>query len=424
MHPDHARWPVWGSYRMDELACLTGTPAWIIDLRHVQNRIDNIRKILERLPYTISIDYCVKTCPFPPLLFRVKQSRVGLMLTCSSELNLAKLSLPENVTFHMPVLSDRELFILQERRIPRIVIYQPQDIEALLQAGILPSSLRIFIRVSPPLSYRERGLPGYYAQRFGIPLKETGNIIKQLRSKFPGLDIKGIAVHFGTQISSRRLWEKALSRLFKKTRLILKDIDEPEVILGGGWPAEHLKSRSLFDFLPFHPKQAIPNNHLHFQTWLETFSGLFHRQVERYQLGHVRSRFEPGRAIVGDSALYLTRVVKVLPPWVFVDGTTNMLPESRYFARPCIAIHPRRKEKGFYHISGRAVNTMDVFSLRVQLPHVKPGDLLAFWGAGAYSLARWTSYASDPPALFYIDDESKIQQVHIHDMAPVQANDN
>jgi diaminopimelate decarboxylase len=121
---------------------------------------------------------------------------------------------------------------------------------------------------------------------------------------------------------------------------------------------------------------------------------------------------EPGRAIVGDAAILVTRVRALSGRWAFLDASRNFLPESPLlFSRRILPLREPAERNGerFYHLSGSTLNTLDVLDLRRRLPRLEVGDLLAFCDAGAYSISRASSYAGLPPAVWALGEDGAVR---------------
>ena len=121
---------------------------------------------------------------------------------------------------------------------------------------------------------------------------------------------------------------------------------------------------------------------------------------------------EPGRAIVGDAAILVTRVRALSGRWAFLDASRNFLPESPLlFSRRILPLaEPAdQKDERFYHLSGSTLNTLDVLDLRRRLPRLEIGHLLAFCDAGAYSISRASPYAGLPPAVWVLGEDGALR---------------
>jgi len=121
---------------------------------------------------------------------------------------------------------------------------------------------------------------------------------------------------------------------------------------------------------------------------------------------------EPGRAIVGDAAVLVTRVRAIRGSWLFLDASRNHLPESPLlFARRILPLSKGKGEERFWNLSGCTLNTLDVLDMHRRLPPLAPGDGIAFCDAGAYSISRASSYAGLSPAVYLLEAAGTVRLV-------------
>ena len=140
---------------------------------------------------------------------------------------------------------------------------------------------------------------------------------------------------------------------------------------------------------------------------------------------------EPGRFIVGNSAILLSRVIYVKEGWagrkfVIVDAAMNDLIRPRCtgpittFGRsagrrlPCSALPAgalRKPPSKQMDIVGPICETSDCFGRDRRLPPVKSGDLVAIFGAGAYGMAMSSTYNSRPRAAEVLVNGGKAQRI-------------
>jgi diaminopimelate decarboxylase len=115
----------------------------------------------------------------------------------------------------------------------------------------------------------------------------------------------------------------------------------------------------------------------------------------------VRLIFEPGRLIVANAGVLLTRVVRIKPgaknPWVIVDAAMNDL------MRPALydafhSIEPVRHKGRVMtaNVVGPVCESGDTFAIAREMDAVEPGDLVVFRSAGAYGAAMSSGYNSRP----------------------------
>lgn len=219
---------------------------------------------------------------------------------------------------------------------------------------------------------------GKSENKFGVPISEAKAIFARLSGR-PGLNLRGVALHIGSQLFDLDPLEAAYARigeLVRELRAAGHVIDR--VDLGGGLGVPYER-----DKVPPSPAD-------------------YGAMVERVTQGwDVTLMFEPGRVIVGNAGVLLTRVIWVKPgvthPYIIVDAAMNDL------ARPAMydawhdfeAVQPTG-EKIVAHIAGPVCETGDTFAMNRSIDVVRSGDLGVFRTAGAYGATMASTYNSRP----------------------------
>ncbi len=217
---------------------------------------------------------------------------------------------------------------------------------------------------------------GKSENKFGVPISEAKAIFARLAG-LPGLRLRGVACHIGSQLFDLGPLEAAYGRigeLVAELRAAGHGIDR--VDLGGGLGVPYER-----DKVPPSPAD-------------------YGEMVERVTKGwDVTLMFEPGRVIVGNAGVLLTRVIWVKPgvvhPYVIVDAAMNDL------ARPAMydawhdfeAVVPTG-EKMVANIAGPVCETGDTFAMNRRIDAVQSGDLGVFRTAGAYGATMASTYNS------------------------------
>jgi diaminopimelate decarboxylase len=115
----------------------------------------------------------------------------------------------------------------------------------------------------------------------------------------------------------------------------------------------------------------------------------------------VRLAFEPGRLIVGNAGVLLTRVIRVKPgvnhPFLVVDAAMNdLMRPALYEAWHGIEAVAPRGERMTANVVGPVCETGDTFATAREMDRVEAGDLVVFRTAGAYAAAMSSTYNSRP----------------------------
>jgi diaminopimelate decarboxylase len=268
--------------------------------------------------------------------------------------------------------------------------------------------LGVCLRIKAP-GFRLLNKPAeYLAGRFGMDGDELKDALDFLADK-PGISFRGLAVHIGSQVTTPKAYRKALKALAGAYSLAEeKGLRGEEIDLGGGFPSPTLGSTSPFSL---------------FSTWvtgadgdaprLEKFGDMIRKSLldRRFPPGVKELVLEPGRALVGNASILLTRVVAVKKGWLFLDASRNFIPESLLFAwRRFLPADPKPGSPWrSTNLSGSTLHGGDVMALGSRLPPCSVGDLLVMLDAGAYTLSRANRFTTLVPPAFLLDASGKLQ---------------
>ena len=197
-------------------------------------------------------------------------------------------------------------------------------------------------------------------------------------AELPGLAIRGVAVHIGSQLTdlapSRAAFEK-IGALIAELRAAGHAIATAD--LGGGLG------------VPYDPAKPVPP--------LPAAYGAMVREVT--QGWDVRLLFEPGRVIVGNAGVLLSRVIRVKQgvsdPFVIVDAAMNdLMRPSLYDAwHDIVQVSPNGAAMTA-NVVGPICESGDTFAKKRAMDAVEPGDLVVFKTAGAYGATMANTYNS------------------------------
>jgi diaminopimelate decarboxylase len=410
-----------GVLRMEQvpLAELTerlGSPFFLISASRLKaNYLALERGLAAAGPGTI-LRYCAKTNREPAVLETIAALGSHLLASHAAEAALAVRCgfPPERIAYARPVLTPEELGTAIGLGVPLFHVHHPGDLDKLETAAAAAGR-------PIQVSFRLRGTAGLSPlsglnRRLGLDADEIVVAARRAAAS-RWLTPAALSFYLGTQQSSlggfARVFRgalKLLGRLASETGVTLG-----EVSLGGGIPSPTLKRvgpLQVLGRLRDRPTASPAAKNL------ESFAaGLGARYRELVEASGLATppilAAEPGRSIVGDAAVLVTRVRAVRGSWLFLDASRNHLPESPVlFTRrilPLLAAGSGAER--FWNLSGCTLNTLDVLDLHRRLPPLAPGDGLAFCDAGAYSISRASSYAGLSPAVYLLEADGTIRLV-------------
>lgn len=294
---------------------------------------------------------------------------------------------PDLLVVHGNNKSDDELRAAAEAGAGLVVLDAVDEIPRAAAAGVR----RVLVRVTPGVEAEthEAIRTGHEGSKFGVPPDVVAEAIAAARDA--GLDVAGLHVHVGSQLTGP---EAALAAIDRLAALGV----EPDVLdLGGGLGVRHV---------PADPPTPI-----------EPFVGALAERVERTFPHRPELVLEPGRSLVGQAGVTLYRVGVVkragATTFVAVDGGVSDNPRpllygARYTA--LIAGRADARATGTFSVAGKHCESGDVLIDRVDLPAPGRGDVLAVPATGAYTLGMASNYngVPRPAAVLVRDGESRV----------------
>ncbi len=249
-------------------------------------------------------------------------------------------------------------------------------------AGAMGVRAPVGIRVNPDIhtdTPHEYTRTGHAATKFGIALAQARELYRWAAGR-DTLELRGIDVHIGSQIVEVEPYRRALDTVLAMVdELAAEGIPLSYVDLGGGFGVGYDGSRGL---TPDQLAQVV---------------------VPALRDRGLRLLLEPGRSIVGEAGVLLTRVLYVKEAggktFAITDaGMTELLRPSHYDgwhhieavrARPGAPVAP-------VEVVGPVCESGDFLARDRSMPVPEPGELLAVATSGAYGFAMASNYNARP----------------------------
>ena len=255
---------------------------------------------------------------------------------------------------------------------------EEEGVELAEIAATLGLTAQAALRVNPDVDALTHAKisTGKAENKFGVAYDRAAGIYARL-SALPGLAMRGLAVHIGSQLSQLQPLEDAFTKMGELMRTVrAKGQTVTHMDLGGGVG------------VPYKEGDVFPTP--------ADYGAMVARVTADWG---VTLMFEPGRVIAGNSGVLITQVVRVkegvTAPFVIVDVAMNDL------ARPALygawhdfwAVTPNG-ERFTANIVGPICESSDTFAMGREIDAVKAGDLAVFRTAGAYGATMANTYNS------------------------------
>lgn len=259
------------------------------------------------------------------------------------------------------------------------------ELEALNEVAIsMGVKAPIAIRVNPDVDAKTHAkiATGKSENKFGIPIKAAREVYARA-AKMEGIDVAGIDVHIGSQLTQLEPFELAFTKVAELTEVLRSDgINIRRLDLGGGLGIPYQRSNEA---------PPLP---------------MEYGDVIRKTVGHLgcEIEIEPGRLISGNAGVMVSSVIYLKHgegrDFLIIDAAMNdLIRPSMYEAHhdiiPVVEADAG-SEKAAYDIVGPVCETGDTFAKARAMTPLGPDDLVAFRSAGAYGAVMASEYNSRP----------------------------
>jgi diaminopimelate decarboxylase len=236
----------------------------------------------------------------------------------------------------------------------------------------------ISVRVNPDVDPKTHAkiATGKAENKFGIPISQAREVYGRA-AKLPGLRVAGVDMHIGSQITELAPFDDAFALLSDFVRVLRGDGHViAHVDLGGGLG------------IPYRDDNEPPPRP-------EAYAAVVKRATRDLDCKLI---FEPGRLIVGNAGILVTRVLYVkhgeAKTFVIVDAAMNdlvrpTLYEAHHDIRPVVE---RPAARIVADVVGPVCESGDFLALDREMPEPRSGDLVAVMTAGAYGAVQAGTY--------------------------------
>jgi len=381
---------------LPRIAEAVGTPVHVYSAAALRHAAYGFSAALAPLPVARRA-FAVKANPNIAVLRLLAECGYGADIVSGGELAhaIAAGMKPQDIVFSGVGKTDREMIQALDAGIGQFNLELEEEGQVLSDlARARGVRAPVVLRVNPDVDAGTHAkiATGQRETKFGVPIDAAPAIYARL-ALLDGLDLRGIAVHIGSQLRDLMPMERAFTRIGELVRTLraaghrVSDVD-----LGGGLG------------IAYAPDETAPS--------FEDYA----RMVGRVTRGwNVALTFEPGRAIMGAAGLLLTRVIWVKPgvthPYVIVDAAMNdLMRPALYDAFHCFAAVAPRGGRMQAHIAGPICETGDSFARGRKIDAVRRGDLAVLHTTGAYGAAMASTYncRAVSPQLLVDGDEYRI----------------
>src|SRR6195256_227731 len=364
-----------------DLATVVGTPFYCYSTATLRRHYEIFAQAFADVKALVC--YAMKANSNQAVIKTLAELGAGADVVSGGELKRARAAgiAPEKIMFSGIGKTAMELALALDEDILCINVESEAELELLssIAAG-KGRTARISVRVNPDVDAKTHAkiATGKAENKFGIPISRAREVYTRA-ARLPGLKVAGVDMHIGSQITELTPFDDAFALLADFVRTLRSDGHTiSHVDLGGGLGIPYREDKEP----PPHP---------------DAYAAMVKRATR--DLGCTLI-FEPGRLIVGNAGILVTRVLYLkggeAKTFVIVDAGMNdlirpTLYEAHHDIRPVQEPRPGAR-RIVADVVGPVCESGDFLALDRDMPEPQPSDLLAVMTAGAYGAVQAGTY--------------------------------
>ncbi|MHA1751367.1 MAG: diaminopimelate decarboxylase [Candidatus Helarchaeota archaeon] len=398
-----------GNWSCSDLVNKFNTPIYVINEKIIVNRYQTLYNTLKKYYDKIRIHYAVKANTNMAILKILKN--LGSYLDCVSpgEIYIAKNVgfKPEKILYTGNNYTNDELKFALDNKVML-------NLDAISQIDRLISTINkgkfsnnrplISFRVNPEFGggHHDHVITAGPNVKFGILERDIISAYKKAIDM--GFTKFGIHMHIGSGILDVAIFKIAAEKFFKIIELIKAnlDINFDFIDLGGGLG------------IPYNPAEEP----LDLDRYAKTIIEIFKTYNEKCSLENPYFCIEPGRFIVAESCIILSKVntIKKMRDqnYAGIDAGLNLLIRPSLYGsyhHVVVANKMDQTSKEIYNIAGPICESGDILARNRSLPSIEEGDIIAILDAGAYGFTMSSNYNMRPRPAEILINGNKINIV-------------
>ncbi len=370
---------------ISEIAAAVGTPFYVYSTATLQRHFKLFDDALEGTDHLIC--YAMKAASNQAILKTLAQAGAGMDVVSGGEYLRAKAAgVPgDKIVFSGVGKTADEIRTALTGGIRQFNVESEPEMQVInAVAKELGKVAPITVRVNPDVDAKTHAkiATGKSENKFGIPISRASEVYA-LAASLPGLEVIGIDVHIGSQLTELEPFELAYNKVAELTeRLRAEGHNIRRLDLGGGLGIPYARSNDA-------PPLPVE-----------------YGAMVKKTLGHLgcEIEIEPGRLIAGNAGLMVSKVIYVKSgedrDFLILDGAMNdLIRPAMYEAyHDIVAVEEPAAgvEQRPYDIVGPVCESGDTFAKQRNMPALKSGDLIAFRSAGAYGAVMSSEYNTRP----------------------------
>jgi len=356
------------------------TPFYCYSLKELKDNYRNLKNAFNHINPLIC--FSVKSNSNLALLKELKKMGSGADVVSIGELLKAIKAGISNkkIVFSGVGKTEEEIIMAIKKKVLLINVESESEINLINKiAKKISKKISIGIRLNPNVTGKthKKISTGGKNEKFGLIYSDFLNLCKKIK-KMKNLNLQGISVHIGSQITNLKPFKEVLSvinKVIDKVKINFKFID-----LGGGMGISYSPNEKPID--------------------LKKYAKIVNKFVKNK---NTKIIFEPGRIIVGNTAILISKIIYIKKSnrknFIILDaGMNNLMRPALYNANHQIISLKKMNKffKGHIEFVGPICESSDKFLVKKKFSKVKEGDYIGLANVGAYGMSLSSNYNTRP----------------------------
>ncbi len=370
---------------LPDIAASVGTPFYVYSTATLTRHYQVFVEALEGLPHLIC--FAMKSNSNQAVIAHLAALGAGMDVVSGGEYRRAKAAgVPgDRIVFSGIGKTEAEMRMALEGGIRQFNVESEPELARLSRVATnMGKTAPLTIRVNPDVDAKTHAkiATGRKEDKFGIPIARA-RAVYALAASLPGLQVVGIDVHIGSQLTDLEPFELAYNKVAELTQQLRADGHTiTRLDLGGGLG------------IPYERSNTAPPLPLDYGAVIKRTVGHLGCEIE----------IEPGRLISGNAGLLVASTIYVKHgedrDFLILDAAMNDLIRPAMYGAWHDIIPVQEPAPGVdqapYDIVGPVCESGDTFAKQRQMPPIGEGDLIAFRSAGAYGAVMSSEYNTRP----------------------------
>ena len=380
---------------LQKIAEKFGTPFYSYSYSSLKNNINNFKKNFET--FSPLICFAIKSNTNVNLIREIKRFGLGADVVSVGELMMAlKAGInPNKIVFSGVGKTSSEINFAINKKILLINAESLSEIKEINRlAKIKNKKIKVGVRLNPNTDAKTLSQisTGKKENKFGVNKNTLLEIINYCKNS-KNIELKCLSVHIGSQILDHKPYEKMLksvSQILKKTDHKFEFVD-----LGGGMGITYSDNNKKLNYKKYNSA------------------------IKKFLQNHkVKIIFEPGRSIIGNTGVLVTKVIYIKDSgrkkFIILDAAMNDLMRPALYGavhRTLPTTRLNKKSTKPYEFVGPICESTDKFITLKKFQKLKEKDLIAICDVGAYGMSLSSNYNLRPKPVELLIKGSKIKVI-------------